>query len=106
MTNYSNPRMSADIEGWPMGRHKTATAHFHIEQTKNGERACRQTVGATKKLTYARKMRIVDGDDGRTYIAALTEHGGVTIWQGNMLGTAEHASGGTLRHADLLGLFT
>jgi hypothetical protein len=41
-------------------------ARFWIEQTPKGERAVRQTNGAAKKLTYARKMRIVDGDDGRT----------------------------------------
>lgn len=31
----------------------------------------RVTTGAPKKLTYARKARIVDGDDGKTYIAEL-----------------------------------
>lgn len=65
---YSNPRMTATIENWPSGK-KRVTAVFSIEQTNRGERAVRQTTGAPKKLTYASKARIVDGDDGRTYIA-------------------------------------
>lgn len=60
------------------------TAVFSIEQTPRGERAVRVTTGAPKKLTFARKMRIVDGDDGRTYIAALSDYGFVTIMRGDM----------------------
>jgi hypothetical protein len=82
-TNYSNPRMSATIENWPHGRQRV-TATFAIEtDAKRGERATRTTTGATKKLTYARKARIVDGDDGRTYIAqANANH--VSIMRGDM----------------------
>jgi hypothetical protein len=84
MARYSNPRMQATIENWPSGSHRV-TAEFTIEQdSKRGERAVRRTTGAPKKLTYARKMRIVDGADGRTYIAALTGYGHITIMQGNM----------------------
>lgn len=81
---YSNPRMSAVIENWPHGA-KRVTATFSIEKDpKRGERAVRTTTGAPKKLTFACKMRIVDGDDGRTYIAALTDYGHITIWRGDM----------------------
>ena len=84
MAKYSNPRMQATIENWPSGS-KRVTAHFSIESDpKRGERAVRVTTGAPKKLTFARKMRIVDGADGRTYIAALTGYGHITIWQSNM----------------------
>lgn len=79
---YSNPRMSATIADWPNGSRRV-TAVFSIEQTKRGERGVRTTTGAPKMLTYARKARIVDGDDGRTYIAELTlTH--VTIMRGDM----------------------
>lgn len=81
---YSNPRMTATIEDWPSGS-KRVTAQFLIEvDPKRGERAVRVTTGAPKKLTFARKMRIVDGDDGKTYIAALSSYGHITMWQGNM----------------------
>ena len=80
---YSNPRMRAVIENWPSGS-KRVTAQFQIEQSKRGERALRQTTGATKALTYARMARIVDGSDGRTYIANLTEYGHISIMRGDM----------------------
>ena len=84
MTTYSNPRMAATIENWPSGS-KRVTATFTIEQTPGkGERAVRVTTGAPKKLTYARKARIVDGDDGRTYIAELSFSGHVSIMRSDM----------------------
>lgn len=89
LAKYSNPRMSATIENWPSGS-KRVTAIFTIESDpKRGERAVRTTTGAPKKLTFARKMRIVDGADGRTYIAALTGYGHIALWQGDMKYTAE-----------------
>ena len=81
---YSNPRMSATIENWPSGRTKRVTARFQIEQTSRGERAVRITDGAPKKLTFAKMARIVDGDDGRTYIAELTAYGFISIMRGDM----------------------
>jgi hypothetical protein len=73
--------MRAVIENWPSGS-KRVTAQFDIEQSKRGERALRQTTGATKMLTYAKMARIVDGSDGRTYIANLTEFGHISIMRG------------------------
>lgn len=71
--SYSNPRMSAVIENWPMGGSKRGTCTFGVEVVaKKGERATRQTTGAIKKKTFARKVRIVDGSDGRTYILELS----------------------------------
>ena len=84
MTEYTNPRMSAVIENWPHGSQRV-TATFSIEtDPKRGQRATRTTTGAAKKLTFARQMRIVDGDDGRTYIAALTGYGHITVFKGDM----------------------
>lgn len=81
---YSNPRLDATIENWPHGKQRV-TATFTIERDhKRGERAVRVTTGAPKKLTYARKARIVDGDDGRTYIAELSFYGFVSIMNGDM----------------------
>lgn len=82
--SYSNPRMEATIENWPSGS-KKVTAKFWIEShPTRGERAVRVTTGAEKKLTFARKMRIVDGDDGRTYIAELSHFRHITIMRGDM----------------------
>lgn len=84
MITYSNPRKRATIENWPNGSQRV-TAHFVIEVHPNrGERAVRTTTGAPKKLTFAKQMCIVDGDDGRTYIAALSDYGHVTVWRGDM----------------------
>lgn len=104
MTTYSNPRMQAMIENWPHGNQRV-TAIFTIEVDKRGERAVRVTTGAPKKLTYARQMRIVDGDDGRTYIAERSMYGHVTIMRGDMKFQHETVHSGDPRHPELLKLF-
>ena len=105
MTTYSNPRLNATIEDWPIGRHRCA-ATFEIESDpKRGQRAVRTTVGAPKKLTYATQARIVDGDDGRTYIAADHGHGMISIRQSNMQFQEECVHEGNPRYPDLLALF-
>ena len=101
MSKYSNPRMQATIENWPSGT-KRVIAYFLIESDpKRGERAVRVTTGAPKKLTFARKMRIVDGEDGRTYIAALSGYGHITIWQSNMKFNEESFFERDYHYADL-----
>lgn len=111
-TTYSNPRMEAVITDWPHGAQCT-TATFRIEQGARGERGVRVTIdpktgkpSAPKTLTYARKARIVDGDDGRTYIAELTSYGFISIMRGDMKFQAEDAIfDRDERHADLLKMF-
>jgi hypothetical protein len=76
---FSNPRLSATVTDWPSGRHRT-TAMFEVEKhAARGERLVRTTLhpktgrpGNPKKLTYARRVRLVDGSDGRTYILERT----------------------------------
>jgi hypothetical protein len=84
MTEYSNPRMSAIVTNWPSGG-KRVTAKFEIERdAKRGERGVRITTGAPKKLTYGRAARVVDGDDGRTYVAVwAAHHEHITIYRGD-----------------------
>ena len=102
---YSNPRTKAVIENWPNGGHRV-TAIFEIESDpKRGERAVRTTTGAPKKLTYARKARIVDGDDGRTYIAELTTYGHISIMRGDMKYQAETVHPDDARYSTVLELF-
>lgn len=105
MTNYSNPRIEAVITDWPSGRNRV-TARFHIESDpKRGERAVRTTTGAPVKLTFARRMRIVDGDDGCTYIARDHGHGMVSIFRGDMKYEHEAAFQPAPRYAELIQLF-
>lgn len=103
---YSNPRMMAVIEDWPGGGSKRVTAMFHIEQDANrGERAVRITSGAAKKLTYAKMARIVDGSDGRTYIAEYTTYGFISIMRGDMKLQHETVHPPDPRYAEVLELF-
>lgn len=101
---YSNPRMMAVIEDWPLGSNKRGPAHFIIERDKRGERAVRTTNGAPKKLTYGIKQRIVDGDDGRTYIAVLHE-GIIQIMRGDMKLQQEAVFPRDPRYAEIEALF-
>lgn len=105
MTNYSNPRMRAEIKNYPLGGDKRGTATYYIEQhSTRGERAVRVTIGKAKCLTYAEKARIVDGDDGRTYIAELS-HGFVSIMKGDMKYEHEVIHSTSPRLPELLKLF-
>ena len=105
MLKYSNPRVVAKIENWPAGG-KRVTALFLVEvDPKRGERITRTTTGATKKCTFARKVRIVDGNDGRTYIAELTDFGFVSVRQGNLL-QQETIFENNPRHPEMLALFS
>tara|TARA_R110002020_G_scaffold47893_1_gene136762 strand:- start:120 stop:560 length:441 start_codon:yes stop_codon:yes gene_type:complete len=89
---YSNARTDAVIENWPNGGKRTA-AHFWVEPKKNkGERAVRQTTNPKtgqlckpKTLTYATKVCIVDGSDGKTYILEWSvSFRFITVMQSNM----------------------
>lgn len=101
MTTYSNPRMRAVIENWPMGRDKRATATFEIERSNRGERAVRTTTGKPKALTYALMSRIVDGDDGRTYILRFVgSH--ISVMRGDMQFSHESIFPDDPRYADLM----
>ena len=89
--NYSNPRMELTVTDWPSGRFQT-TAIFRVEtDPKRGQRVVRTTVDpktgkpcAPKVTTYARQARIVDGDDGHTYIIELAMYGHISVMRGDM----------------------
>ncbi|HZZ98319.1 MAG TPA: hypothetical protein VFG51_00120, partial [Candidatus Saccharimonadia bacterium] len=95
---YSNPQTTRTIENWPFGSMRT-TAMFYVEtDPKRGQRACRRTVdpkngrlSAPKKLTFADRMRIADGSDGRTYIIEdnTRSYDHITVMQSNMKLTEE-----------------
>jgi hypothetical protein len=111
---YTNPRLRATIDNWPMGGNKRGTAFFSIEvKTGKGERGVRVTKtddspmpGKPKFLTFTRKARIVDGDDGKTYIAELSRYGFISIMQSNMQFEQESIHTDAERYPALLTLFT
>lgn len=120
LLEYTNPRTSAVIEGWPWGQKLRTTARFFIEANKYGERAGRILVDprsgrdcAPKFTTYAKAARIVDGSDGRTYIATLGQFNfSLQIVCGDMKYTREYPPAGGAgtpeheRHAQILALFS
>lgn len=109
---YGNPRMEAVIADWPHGSHRT-TATFKVEtHPTRGQRGTRSTIdprtgkpSATKVLTYARQVRIVDGSDGKTYLANVTEYGHVSIFQSNMQYSQEAIFPEDPRYAAIRSLF-
>ena len=113
MLTYSNPRLEALFDDWPFGRTARATAHFVIEaDPARGERAARRTLDprtgkwcAWKRLTYARKARIDDGSDGRTYIAELSGYGFVTFMRSDMRFAHETVCRGDDFYAAAVALF-
>lgn len=79
-----------------MGGSQRGIAVFTIEaKAGKGERAVRVTtsqldrISAPKALTFAVKSRIVDGDDGKTYVVTLTQYGHISVFQSNMQFQAE-----------------
>ena len=108
---YSNPRKSFTTDSWPYGSKRT-TATFTIETGKKGERASRVTVNPKtgrinkpKTTTYSDKAMIVDGSDGRTYIAELSLWGSVTIRKSDLHMQHEYISDTSENYAEVLALF-
>jgi len=112
---YSNPRTNLLVEDWPFGRQLKTRATFTIQRhSKRGERCVRiiedpktGKACAPKALTYAERQRIVDGDDGKTYIACdhsrMYRH--VSIMRGDMKFSEESIHENDPRFAAVLALF-
>lgn len=110
---YSNPRTYFRCEDWPFGSQR-CVAEFYVEQhPKRGQRIVRRTskkggVGwnAPKMTTYAPSWAIVDGSDGKTYLACPTQWGGVFIMRSDMKLMQESLSERDERLAPLRELLT
>lgn len=111
MKHYSNPRLEAVFTDWPTGNTRT-TATFAVETTNRGQRGTRVTLdprtgqpNARKVLTYAVAVRIVDGDDGRTYFIERTMYGGISVMRSDMKLQEESIQQNDPRFAEVSALF-
>jgi hypothetical protein len=69
MITFSNPRLEAVFEDWPIGGNKRGRCQFKVENGgKKGFRISRTTTGKPKYSTYANQCAIVDGSNGKTYL--------------------------------------
>ncbi len=50
---YSNPRLSAEFTGWPLGGSKRGVCRFFAEKNNRGVRIGRIMTGKTKYTTYS-----------------------------------------------------
>ena len=109
---YANPRKFAQFDNWPYGRDKKVVCVFQVESGRKGERVTRTTespngrINTPKKRTYAKQVRIVDGSDGRTYIAEFSNWGHITIVESNLKYGEETIHPQDDRFQKLLKLFT
>jgi hypothetical protein len=81
LVKFSNPRLLAEIEDFPIGSGNRGKCIFRIQNGgKWGVRATRTTMNKhglwckPKVDTYCEKAAIVDGDDGKTYVLSLTRY--------------------------------
>jgi len=93
MITYSNPRTYARFDDWPFGRlHTTCVFKIDGDNPSKGERVKRITQNPKtgrwckpKLSTYSTRCRIVDGDDGQTYILHYSgNYGMITVQQSNL----------------------
>ena len=113
MIQYSNPRIYTVIDRWPSGTRRTTATFFIETHPTRGERAVRVTIdpktgreNAPKALTYAKQVRIVDGDDGRTYLLERSLHyRSLTVMRGDMKFQEEYITETDVRYPALLALF-
>jgi hypothetical protein len=110
---YTNPRKFAQFNDWPSGN-KRVRCTFAVESGgKKGQRVRRVTDKpgcpgvecAPKLTTFAKKVLLVDGDDGRIYIMEYTEYGTVSVMSSDMKHHHEGIYDSDVRKFDLLAMF-
>ncbi len=106
---YTNPRKEVTFNDWPYGN-KRVMCSFYVEYKGGKERAVRVTQNPKgghnkpKKLTYASRVLIVDGDDSKTYI--LQDNGfAIGVMQSNMKFQEEYIIASDARYDKLSEMF-
>lgn len=89
----SDPRKEAEVRDWPSGKRRV-TALFRVEVSENwGERVSRITTkldsvpesyGKPRRTAYHKKIRIVNGNDGRIYLLGLTDFRQIVVISGTL----------------------
>lgn len=86
MITFSNPRVEAVIENYPLGGSKRGPMKFWFERhPKRGQRICRQSTGKVKTATFALMGAIVDGSDGKTYVIQCNYSGFITVYASDFM---------------------
>lgn len=88
------------IDDYPLGRSKRGTAIYTVETKKDKERVSRVTIDPTtgreskpKTTTYGKKVAILTSEDGRTYVATMSEYSAhIEIMQSNLKYSEESVS--------------
>jgi hypothetical protein len=86
---YSNPRLVAEFNDWPIGGTHRGQCKFEVEPAKPGKgvRISRTTTDKygrwckPKVTTYGGPAAIVDGADGKTYVLQMRMGNTVCIWE-------------------------
>ena len=82
MITFSNPRLNATFDDWPLGGTRRGTCTFQVETNARGSRTLRTTTGKPKASTYSDKCCVVDGSDGKTYLLHYNKtYNAVSIYQ-------------------------
>ena len=68
MVTFTNPRLQATFEDWPLGNRRGRCVFAVESKAGKGFRFTRTTTGKPKAHTYGGQAAIVDGSDGRTYL--------------------------------------
>jgi hypothetical protein len=95
---YSNPRLVAEFDDWPIGGSNRGQCKFNVcEGGKRGVRVSRMTTSKLgvwckpKYTNYFDKAVIVDGEDGRTYVLSYSGRGmdSVAVWRSDFMQAEE-----------------
>lgn len=113
MVKFSNPRLQAEFDNWPIGSGNVGLCRFVVEDGgKKGQRVARTTTNKygqwckPKLTTYESKFVIVDGDDNKTYLLNLTPYGFIKVTKSDLMqAEVVHESSSKERYEELKALF-
>lgn len=99
MRVYSNPRLVAEFDDWPIGGSLRGKCRFEVHVEKRGTRVSRTTQNKhgvwckPKFHVYGDGSAIVDGDDGKTYILQHSKNFNmITIHRHDFMSPADESS--------------
>lgn len=91
MITFSNPRLIAEFDDWPIGGTARGKCRFEVLHEKKGWRVRKATTDKDgnwckpKLTTFGGPAAIVNGSDGRTYVIQdCREYGFVNVWGGDL----------------------